>query len=171
MKRLKINYIIPSFCLFHHVISYNEVMGHQLVKLENEDSVQDRNTDDDIPVPIIMNNKSKPEDRVRSNHNKLRKPASHSTIKDRRLSSEDDSYSSYNVRNLFSIWHFPFLFRTISFIYQVFVYLQGRPRSNSSSKVGSQRNRSQHSQRSASKYGLILVVLHYALSKFKCTIS
>lgn len=116
-------YSKPEFIVCsHRVLSYNEVMGHQLVKLENEDSVQDRNTDDDIPVPIIMNNKSKPEDRVRSNHNKLRKPASHSTIKDRRLSSEDDSYSSYN----------------------------GRPRSNSSSKVGSQRNRSQHSQRSAS---------------------
>ena len=92
--------------MFHQMISYNEVMGHQLVKLENEDVVQDRNTDDDIPVPIIMNNKSKPEDRVRSSHNKLRKPASHSAIKDRRLSSEDDSYSSCNVRNLLCVQHF-----------------------------------------------------------------
>jgi len=113
-------YSKPEFIVCsHRVLSYNEVMGHQLVKLENEDTVQDRNTDDDIPASIIMNSKAKPEEQGRSSHDKLRKPTSHSSVKDRRLSSEDDSYSSRN----------------------------GRPRSNSSPKVVSQRNRSHQSQR------------------------
>ena len=91
-------YLTKLWLTIRVVISYNEVMGHQLVKLENEDTVQDRNTDDDIPASIIMNSKAKPEEQGRSSHDKLRKPTSHSSVKDRRLSSEDDSYSSRNVR-------------------------------------------------------------------------
>jgi len=114
-------YSKPEFIVCsHRVLSYNEVTGHQLVKLENEDTVQDRNTDEDIPVPIIRSTKSKSEnEELHSTPKKLRKPASHSTDKVRRLSCEEGSCSSHN----------------------------GRSRSNSSSNnMGSNRTRSHRSQ-------------------------